>query len=85
MEPEASLPCSQQLATGPYPEPAESTSHFPIPVRLTSIQVLSSHLHLSLLRGLFLTNFLTKILYAFLTSPYVLHAPHISFPLIWST
>jgi hypothetical protein len=26
MEPEGSLPCSQKPATGPYPEPAESSS-----------------------------------------------------------
>jgi hypothetical protein len=26
VEPESSLPCSQKLATGPYPEPAESSS-----------------------------------------------------------
>jgi hypothetical protein len=25
-EPEGSLPCSQKPATGPYPEPAESSS-----------------------------------------------------------
>jgi len=26
MKPEGSLPCSQKHATGPYPEPAESSS-----------------------------------------------------------
>jgi hypothetical protein len=29
MEPEGSLPCSQKPATGPYPEPAESSSPHP--------------------------------------------------------
>jgi len=29
MEPEVSLQCSQQLITGPYPEPDESSSHPP--------------------------------------------------------
>jgi hypothetical protein len=30
MEPESSLPCSQQLATGPNPDPDESSTHLPI-------------------------------------------------------
>jgi len=29
MEPEGSLRCSQQPATGPYSEPDESSPHFP--------------------------------------------------------
>jgi len=31
MEPEFSLPCSQDYATGPYPEPDESIPHLLIP------------------------------------------------------
>jgi hypothetical protein len=30
MKPEGSLPCSQQTATGPHPEPDESSPHLPI-------------------------------------------------------
>jgi hypothetical protein len=30
MEPERSLPCSQELAIGPYPDPDESYPYHPI-------------------------------------------------------
>jgi hypothetical protein len=58
MEPEGSLPCSQEPATGPYPEPDESSSH-PHPSSLRSILMLPSYLRLGLMSGLFPSGFPT--------------------------
>jgi hypothetical protein len=49
-----------------------------IPYYLGSILVLSTHLHLSLPSGTFLSSLPTNIPYAFLFSPFVLHALPIS-------
>jgi hypothetical protein len=44
MEPEGSLPCSQELPTGPHPEPDQSSLYHPILSLLRFILILSSHL-----------------------------------------
>jgi hypothetical protein len=62
MEPEGSLPPSQEPSTGPYPEPDGSNSPHPIPLRL--ILILSTHLRLGLPSCLFPSGFPTNILYA---------------------
>jgi hypothetical protein len=54
MEPEGSLPCSQEPSTGPYPEPDKSSSYHPI---LRSILILSSNLRLGLPSDLFPSDF----------------------------
>jgi hypothetical protein len=59
MEPEASLTCSQQLTTGPYPDPDECSWCQPITFLLRSILILS-YLCLGLLVVSFLEAFLPK-------------------------
>jgi hypothetical protein len=66
MEPEISLPCSEEPSTGPYPEP-RSIQSIPLhPISLRSILILSIHLHFHLPSGLFPSGFPTNILYALL-------------------
>jgi hypothetical protein len=68
MEPEGSLPCSQQPSTGLYPEPDQSNPS--IPPYLSKVHlILSTHLRLGLPSGLLPPGFPTNILYAFLFSP----------------
>jgi len=53
MEAEGSLPCSQQPASGSYPEPGDLTPHTHTnSLSLRSTLILSSHLHLGLPTGL---------------------------------
>jgi hypothetical protein len=67
MEPESSLPCSQEPSTGPYPESDESSPYDPI-YFFKTLPVLPCHLRLGLPNGLFLSGFPTKTLYAFILS-----------------
>jgi hypothetical protein len=69
MEPEGSLPRSQEPSTGPYPEPDRSNPYHPILSLVRSILILSTYLRLGLLSGLFPSGFSTNILYAFLFYP----------------
>jgi hypothetical protein len=64
MEPEGSIPNSQELSTCPYPEPDQSRS--PHSTSTRSILISSNHLRLGLPSGLLLSGFPTNNLYAFL-------------------
>jgi hypothetical protein len=68
MEPEDSLPYSQEPSTGLHSEPDRSSPYYPVLSLLRSILLLSTHLRLGFLSGLFPSGFPTNILYAFLFS-----------------
>lgn len=63
-----SLSCSNELPVGPYPAPDESRPLYN-PFYVRSILMLSSYLRLDILSGIFPSDFLIKILYAFLICP----------------
>jgi hypothetical protein len=75
MEPEVSLPGTQEPFTGPYPETNECS--------LRSILILSYHLRLYLPSGQFSSGFPTSSLYAFI-SPWVRRTLLISSSMTWS-
>jgi len=65
MKPEDTLPCSQDHATGQYPEPYEFSSKFLTPFLVRSILILSFHIRLGLPSGLFHSGFLTHFVFLF--------------------
>jgi hypothetical protein len=82
MEPKVLLPYLKEPATCPCHEPVQSSPR-PNLTSWRAILRLSFHLRLVLPSGLLLSGLPTQILYAPLLSPYVLHAPPISFFSIW--
>jgi hypothetical protein len=71
-----SSPCSQEPATGPYPEPNEFSPHPSTFILLISILILSSHLRLGLPSCFFLLGFTTN--FVGISPPY--HARYLSRP-----
>jgi hypothetical protein len=67
MEPEGSLPCSQEPSTGPYPEPHQSNPYHPTYLSKI-ILIFSTHLLLGLFIGFLLSGFPTNNLHAFIFS-----------------
>jgi hypothetical protein len=63
MEPEIPLLCSEEPATGPYPEADESSSHTATLLLIHFNMILPSRP--TLLSNLLISDFLSKIVYAF--------------------
>jgi hypothetical protein len=57
MEPDFSLRCSQEPATGPYPESDESSPNTSHTGYLISILILSSHIRLDLVSYILISGF----------------------------
>jgi hypothetical protein len=79
MEPEGSLPCSQEPSTGPYPEPDQSSPYHPILSLVRSILMLSTYLHLGLPSGFFPLAF-PPISCMYSSSPHSCYMPRPSHP-----
>jgi hypothetical protein len=72
VEPEGSLPRSQEPSTGPYPQPYRVHT---TPPYLSKIHFnIVHHLRLTFASGVFPSGFPTSILYAFVSLPFMLHA-----------
>jgi hypothetical protein len=80
LEPEVSLPHSQELSTCPYPEPDQSSQYPLHSLPPKSILILSTQLRLGLPSGLLPPGFPTNNLYAFLFSPIRVTCPRPSHP-----
>jgi hypothetical protein len=68
MEPEGSLPCSQEPSTGPYTEPDQSNPYHPTYLCKIHFNIVSPRTSWSSYWH-FLSEFPTNILYTFLFSP----------------
>jgi hypothetical protein len=85
MEPEGLLPCVQEPAACPDPEPYEPSPNHATPfytVPLRSILIVSSHLRLGLTAGFFLQDFPIWTLYKFVFSLYLSHNSLLDFCIV---